>query len=71
MPLIPVKEMPFSLPWKAGGVGLKLTGVRTRLILVDLWWNPAVKDQPLALPIRMGQSIRMPEVSLMIYSRDH
>ena len=31
----------FLISLKAGGVGLNLTGADT-VILVDLWWNPAV-----------------------------
>ena len=34
----------FLISLKAGGVGLNLTGADT-VILVDLWWNPAVEDQ--------------------------
>ena len=39
---------------KAGGVGLNLTGADT-VILVDLWWNPAVEDQAIGRAHRMGQ----------------
>ncbi|WP_303973585.1 DEAD/DEAH box helicase [Streptococcus merionis] len=39
---------------KAGGVGINLTGADT-VILVDLWWNPAVEDQAVARAYRMGQ----------------
>ena len=34
----------FLISLKAGGVGLNLTGADT-VILVDLWWNPAVESQ--------------------------
>ena len=39
---------------KAGGVGLNLTGADT-VILVDLWWNPAVESQAIGRAHRMGQ----------------
>lgn len=39
---------------KAGGVGINLTGA-DMVILVDLWWNPAVEDQAVARAYRMGQ----------------
>lgn len=39
---------------KAGGVGINLTGADT-VILVDLWWNPAVEDQAISRAYRMGQ----------------
>lgn len=40
---------------KAGGVGLNLTGADT-VVLVDLWWNPAVENQAVARAYRMGQA---------------
>ena len=40
----------FLISLKAGGVGLNLTGADT-VILVDLWWNPAVKTRLLDVPI--------------------
>ena len=46
--------MLFSFSLKAGGVGLNLTGADT-VILVDLWWNPAVEDQAIGRAHRMGQ----------------
>lgn len=39
---------------KAGGVGLNLTGADT-VVLVDLWWNPAVESQAISRAHRMGQ----------------
>lgn len=39
---------------KAGGVGLNLTGADT-VILVDLWWNPAVEMQAISRAHRLGQ----------------
>ena len=39
---------------KAGGVWLNLTGADT-VILVDLWWNPAVESQAIGRAHRMGQ----------------
>ena len=44
----------FLISLKAGGVGLNLTGADT-VILVDLWWNPAVEDQAIGRAHRMGQ----------------
>ena len=41
----------FSEGWR---VGLNLTGADT-VILVDLWWNPAVEDQAIGRAHRMGQ----------------
>ena len=39
----------FLISLKAGGVGLNLTGADT-VILVDLWWNPAVETRLLDVP---------------------
>ena len=39
---------------KAGGVGLNLTGADT-VILIDLWWNPAVEMQAISRAHRIGQ----------------
>ena len=44
----------FLLSLKAGGVGLNLTGADT-VILVDLWWNPAVESLAIGRAHRMGQ----------------
>ena len=44
----------FLISLKAGGVGLNLTGADT-VILVDLWWNPAVESQAISRAHRMGQ----------------
>ena len=44
----------FLISLKAGGVGLNLTGADT-VILVDLWWNPAVEAQAISRAHRMGQ----------------
>ncbi|KXU02911.1 SWF/SNF family helicase [Streptococcus constellatus] len=44
----------FLISLKAGGVGLNLTGADT-VILVDLWWNPAVESQAIGRAHRMGQ----------------
>ena len=44
----------FLISLKAGGVGLNLTGADT-VILVDLWWNPAVEDQAIGRAHRTGQ----------------
>lgn len=39
---------------KAGGVGLNLTGADT-VVLIDLWWNPAVEMQAISRAHRLGQ----------------
>ena len=44
----------FLISLKAGRVGLNLTGADT-VILVDLWWNPAVESQAIGRAHRMGQ----------------
>ena len=44
----------FLISLKAGGVGLNLTGANT-VILVDLWWNPAVEAQAIGRAHRIGQ----------------
>ena len=44
----------FLISLKARGGGLNLTGADT-VILVDLWWNPAVEDQAIGRAHRMGQ----------------
>ncbi len=44
----------FLISLKAGGTGLNLTGADT-VILVDLWWNPAVEDQATGRAHRIGQ----------------
>ena len=44
----------FLISLKAGGVGLNLTGADT-VILVDLWWHPAVESQAIGRAHRMGQ----------------
>ncbi|KAF5338815.1 hypothetical protein D9758_012042 [Tetrapyrgos nigripes] len=40
---------------KAGGIGLNLTECNN-VILVDLWWNPAVEDQAFGRVHRIGQT---------------
>lgn len=54
----------FLISLKAGGVGLNLTGADT-VILVDLWWNPAVEAQAIGRAHRLGQE-RNVEVYRMI-----
>ncbi|WP_338215186.1 SNF2-related protein [Lacticaseibacillus salsurivasis] len=44
----------FLISLKAGGTGLNLTGASV-VILVDLWWNPAVEDQATGRAHRIGQ----------------
>ncbi|MFS1663036.1 SNF2-related protein [Streptococcus sp. zg-JUN1979] len=44
----------FLISLKAGGVGLNLTGADT-VILLDLWWNPAVEMQAISRAHRLGQ----------------
>ena len=62
-------ERCLSFPLKAGGVGLNLTGADT-VILVDLWWNPAVEAQAIGRAHRMGQE-QMVEVYRLDYQGDH
>lgn len=54
----------FLISLKAGGVGLNLTGADT-VILVDLWWNPAVEAQAIGRAHRIGQESNV-EVYRMI-----
>lgn len=44
----------FLISLKAGGVGINLTGADT-VILIDLWWNPAVEMQAISRAYRIGQ----------------
>ncbi|ELY5748621.1 DEAD/DEAH box helicase [Streptococcus iniae] len=44
----------FLISLKAGGVGLNLTGADT-VVLIDLWWNPAVEMQAISRAHRIGQ----------------
>lgn len=44
----------FLISLRAGGTGLNLTGADT-VILLDLWWNPAVEDQAAGRAHRFGQ----------------
>lgn len=44
----------FLMSLKAGGVGLNVTGADT-VILIDLWWNPAVDLQAVGRAHRLGQ----------------
>ena len=44
----------FLISLKAGGVGLNLAGADT-VILIDLWWNPAVEMQAISRAHRLGQ----------------
>ena len=44
----------FLISLKAGGVGVNLSGAVT-VILIDLWWNPAVVMQAISRAHRIGQ----------------
>lgn len=54
----------FLISLKAGGVGLNLAS-SDMVILVDLWWNPAVEEQAISRAHRMGQK-NMVEVVRLI-----
>jgi len=44
----------FVLSTRAGGLGLNLK-MATRVVMYDLWWNPAVEDQAIDRAHRIGQ----------------
>ncbi|KAG2224562.1 hypothetical protein INT45_004407 [Circinella minor] len=44
----------FLISLKAGGVGLNLTAAN-RVILMDIWWNPAIENQAIDRVHRIGQ----------------
>lgn len=48
----------FLISLKAGGVGLNLTGADS-VVLIDLWWNPAVEMQAIGRAHRLGQERRV------------
>ncbi|KAF8217682.1 SNF2 family N-terminal domain-containing protein [Mycena galopus ATCC 62051] len=50
----PVKTV-ILVSLRAGGVGLNLTAC-SRVILVDMWWNPAVEEQAFDRTHRVGQT---------------
>jgi SNF2 family DNA or RNA helicase len=54
----------FLISLKAGGTGLNLTS-SDMVILVDLWWNPAVEEQAISRAHRMGQKKRVEVVRLI------
>ena len=54
----------FLISLKAGGVGLNLTSADV-VILVDLWWNPAVEEQAIARAHRMGQKSTVEVIRLI------
>ncbi|MEY8458638.1 SNF2 helicase associated domain-containing protein [Lactococcus ileimucosae] len=54
----------FLISLKAGGVGLNLTSADL-VILVDLWWNPAVEEQAIARAHRMGQKSTVEVIRLI------
>src|SRR5271170_579301 len=50
---------------KSGSVGLNLTAA-SRVIMVDMWWNPAIEDQAIDRVHRIGQTKRVVVHKLMI-----
>jgi len=50
---------------KAGSVGLNLTAA-SRVIMVDMWWNPAIEEQAIDRVHRIGQTKRVVVHKLMI-----
>ncbi|KAI9278394.1 SNF2 family N-terminal domain-containing protein [Phascolomyces articulosus] len=49
------KHTVFLISLRAGGVGLNLTAAN-RVILMDIWWNPAVENQAIDRVHRIGQT---------------
>jgi SNF2 family DNA or RNA helicase len=43
---------------KSGSVGLNLTSA-SRVIMLDMWWNPAIEDQAIDRVHRIGQTKRV------------
>ena len=52
---------------KSGSVGLNLTSA-SRVIMLDMWWNPAIEDQAIDRVHRIGQTKRVVVHKLTIRS---
>lgn len=50
---------------KSGSVGLNLTSA-SRVIMLDMWWNPAIEEQAIDRVHRIGQTNRVVVHKLMI-----
>ena len=53
------------LSLKAGGVGLNLT-CANRAFIMDPWWSPSVEDQAIDRVHRIGQSLNVKVVRLIV-----
>lgn len=50
---------------KCGSLGLNLTAAN-RVILTDVWWNPALEEQAIDRVHRIGQTLRVQVVRLLV-----